>query len=720
MRKIFLFLLPAFLLLVGVEAWGDTKEGSWDLTSTSGDWTQTNCTTYFSQPYGMKKVNAQILNKNISDFSTSGITKIKIGVKSLQNGGTGSVLTIYLVDKDGTIVGSGKTITPVNDNAASKTTFKYVEFTTGFTGVTGYKIQCTTFDKNVLVNGTSYEITYTADPRTAVSVNSLTFSASYVAVSGSTVTATASHNTPACTTASFTYESLDTDKATCTSAGVITAVASGTARIKATMSIPNDDPDYRVGTATITETITVKKAFHTATFSINGEEIEDSFEEESAISFPDAPSALGGKAFIGWKKDSGIDGSIDSPVPSTVTSTSMGTSDVSYFAVYATEEIGDLEFEKYQKVTSAQTDWSGTYLLGATSSGNTYVYSTPFESVDKGNYGISVQITPGTTEYPAYEVVIEKLNDGNYSIYHKNSSKYFGWTSGNAINFAASVAGNSQKWTITGNSGVICNVSDAGRKLQYNGTSPRFACYTSSQTATNLYKRIETQDISYSAYCTSIDLVFTEQTEKSLSANDASGYWATFSDASNVTFFPKNHNTDKVTTIYTVDVEESTLSLHALSATDATIDASTVNGYFVPANTGVLIKCSGNSVPYYTVENKYVAPLSNNMLLPGKGETTTADVASLFYLLGIDGGKVGFYWGAASGAAFTARNGGAYLAVPTGSGAPARYWITDEENNATSIDSIEAANETVKFIQDGKLFIKKNGVVYDALGRIVR
>ena len=47
--------------------------------------------------------------------------------------------------------------------------------------------------------------------------------------------------------------------------------------------------------------------------------------------------------------------------------------------------------------------------------------------------------------------------------------------------------------------------------------------------------------------------------------------------------------------------------------------------------------------------------------------TTTAPAAGdyLFYLLGVDKGKVGFYWGKADGAAFTSGAHKAYLAVPT-------------------------------------------------------
>ncbi len=54
-------------------------------------------------------------------------------------------------------------------------------------------------------------------------------------------------------------------------------------------------------------------------------------------------------------------------------------------------------------------------------------------------------------------------------------------------------------------------------------------------------------------------------------------------------------------------------------------------------------------------------------------------------------------------------------------GAPGRYIeLPMSPNSGTDINNIEAAEDGVKFIQDGKLYIKKDGVIYNALGQIVR
>ena len=61
----------------------------------------------------------------------------------------------------------------------------------------------------------------------------------------------------------------------------------------------------------------------------------------------------------------------------------------------------------------------------------------------------------------------------------------------------------------------------------------------------------------------------------------------------------------------------------------------------------------------------------------------------------------------------------AYLKAVDASAAPA-IRIIMEGNEATSINNIEAVDEAVKFIQNGQLFIKKNGVVYNAVGAVVK
>lgn len=167
-RKLTFLILALFALIAGpgAKAWGQNPTHTWDLTSASTDWTAEGNETYFSQPYGYKKANGTLTNANVADFTTYAtegktITSIKVGFKGLRNGNTVSKITISLVDADGNILTSGDELELTNASSASNTAYVYSTFTTGFTGATGFMMKVTTFGKNVLINGASYEIVYT-------------------------------------------------------------------------------------------------------------------------------------------------------------------------------------------------------------------------------------------------------------------------------------------------------------------------------------------------------------------------------------------------------------------------------------------------------------------------------------------------------------------------------------------------------------------------------
>lgn len=207
----------------------------------------------------------------------------------------------------------------------------------------------------------------------------------------------------------------------------------------------------------------------------------------------------------------------------------------------------------------------------------------------------------------------------------------------------------------------------------------------------------------------------------SVPATDAnSKHWGTFS-SSYKTFIPSANNT----TVYSITgIDGSNLTLSSLASQSHSGELNEVAGFFVPANTGVLIKSDNSSVTYYTTSES-VSDLENNMLYPGTGTTITSPTSCKYYLLGYgtqnDNSTLGFYYGAASGAAFQVRNGGAYLAIPDDGYAPAPgYRIIEEESTTTTLYNIESSEKAVKFFESGILYIMRDGVVYDALGRVVR
>lgn len=96
------------------------------------------------------------------------------------------------------------------------------------------------------------------------------------------------------------------------------------------------DETYAAGSVTFTLDVTDSTPIptHTATFSVNGTTSTQDFEEGEAIVFPTDPAAIEGKQFVGWVTTE-ISGTTDT-APSFVSSATMGNSDVSYYAVFAT------------------------------------------------------------------------------------------------------------------------------------------------------------------------------------------------------------------------------------------------------------------------------------------------------------------------------------------------------------------------------------------------
>ena len=153
-------------------------------------------------------------------------------------------------------------------------------------------------------------------------------------------------------------------------------------------------------------------------------------------------------------------------------------------------------------------------------------------------------------------------------------------------------------------------------------------------------------------------------------------------------------------------------------------------GDIVPAATPLVLGADAGTYDLVFTTGGVAPTAANNLRGTDADATTTApgEGVYLFYGLSLAASpndtpeSVGFYWMEDNGAAFTNKAHKAYLAllesiINPEFLAPA---ILFNENNATNIENVEGQEKAVKFIQDGKLFIQKNGVTYDALGRVVR
>ncbi len=121
-----------------------------------------------------------------------------------------------------------------------------------------------------------------------------------------------------------------------------------------------------------------------------------------------------------------------------------------------------------------------------------YVIVCPTKKVvmgaQNGSYRASVNVVITNDEImglPDGAAICTIKQDGsNHTIY--TGAGYLYWDSNNSVKTSTSA----YSWTIRINNGVttIVSTDTPTRKLQYNAGSPRFACYTSSQTAIALYK----------------------------------------------------------------------------------------------------------------------------------------------------------------------------------------------------------------------------------------
>ena len=145
-------------------------------------------------------------------------------------------------------------------------------------------------------------------------------------------------------------------------------------------------------------------------------------------------------------------------------------------------------------------------------------------------------------------------------------------------------------------------------------------------------------------------------------------------------------------------------------------------GEVVPKTIAVVLEGAEGIYDFIVTPVPGMGPAATN--LKGSDVATTTTGGDVYYALSLANGStdpatVGFYWMIDGGAAFTNGAHKAYLALGA-TQAPARYYVFNEENNATDIQNVEGTENAVKFIENGKLYIQKNGVVYDAMGKTVR
>ena len=171
---------------------------------------------------------------------------------------------------------------------------------------------------------------------------------------------------------------------------------------------------------------------------------------------------------------------------------------------------------------------------------------------------------------------------------------------------------------------------------------------------------------------------------------------------------------------YALDLSEAVTNgtVYFASASDgSTVTLEEAPSQIVRAGEGLMVK--GTAGETFTIQTAGEAgtAISGNLL---KGQTVTGNVsAANHYVFGYvteTPSTYGFY---ALTAETEVQAGKAYLEYPAAM-APSFLRIVEGEQSATGVENIEANEKAVKFIENGQLYILRDGVVYDTVGRVIR
>ena len=153
----------------------------------------------------------------------------------------------------------------------------------------------------------------------------------------------------------------------------------------------------------------------------------------------------------------------------------------------------------YKEVTSAsQIVDGGVYLVSSTKNDNSVVAMSSYATGSNKYYtAVDVTVTNDQTLGKYIELTTEQVvtvtleSAGSSQFYIKDSDGQYLNYSGSSNNVSRGSKSNTDldpyKWTVAADK--IESVKVSGRKLQYNASSPRFACYSSSQRSIALYKQ---------------------------------------------------------------------------------------------------------------------------------------------------------------------------------------------------------------------------------------
>lgn len=346
--------------------------------------------------------------------------------------------------------------------------------------------------------------------------------------------------------------------------------------------------------------------------------------------------------------------------------------------------VGQEKFCTYTKTTAIvfdfTGDWEGITAISASNNNNQKDKGQVVAGKELKVDGVVMTATNGKTG--------DKKNTLYTGLYLKSNSPLLRvYSNGGTITFTAPDNYNLSEITFTGSSlnKFITDEESSYTNSTWNGNS-----HTVTFTADGGAVDVKTA---------TIKLVAATSGTINFIAHDAEGYrYATFSSDKDVVF------TDDVV-VSGVSITNGKLSVDAFTSSSYDVteaEKGNVKGYYVPANTGVLVNCIAETATYYFPETTQSVTLPANQLKPAPvgGGVFKAETGYKYYKLAYDNYKaqtgLGFYWGAENAGAFKVKAGTAYLAVPTSEANNAKGFAFDGET--TGVENVNVAANQSKTI----------------------
>lgn len=431
--------------------------------------------------------------------------------------------------------------------------------------------------------------------------------------------------------------------------------------------------------------------YTTITWSVNGVTTTEKVEQGTDIAFTAPTTIPEGYVFTGWYGDKYTN---NTTAPEYVTS-ATATNDVTYYAVFAkstgTEETATL--------TATFTKELSTYTNHTYTDDKNQTWTTKSNEL-KGSFDARFGLN--TSAYfgsPIFSGNITKIEMNVFNA--SKDTRYFRIDSNN-----------DNKTGDLGSITVDQQNTFVVKTVTFTEKFNQFYIHASGSLAFN-YIKVTYGNITFSDFRTSVPVAPTTATISISSAcTDGSLCYGTFSSTK-----PFVVSDDIIVSEINI-TEEGELLVETYET-----------GAVVPANTGVMVSAlTGDNYEVELTDEAGTSVLGDfNMLRPtGAGITAdqmaTADPNCLYYRLTMHQGEtLGFFWGAADGAAFNVAAGKAYLAVPVTQAARVNGFILGG-GTSTGIDSIAdsmAAQRTVYNLQGQRVSGRLAKGVYIVNGKKV-